>query len=207
MQKIKLNKTNVLITGASSGIGEALAKAFAAQNANLILVARREDRLQKLVQTLEAAGHTAQYIVADLNEENAADLLFAETQSRGIEVDHLVNNAGLGSFHQFHTQKREDLDRIFKVNMQSLVHLTHLYTADMIKRGFGGVMQISSNGAFQAIPNFAHYAASKAYVLNFSEAIASELKPRTKLQKKPCLLTKKEESLMFVGCSIALQSS
>ncbi len=167
-----------LITGASSGIGEAFARRLAAEKHNLVLVARSEAKLQALCTELEKShGVQARYIALDLLQPDAAERLFAETERQGLEVDTLINNAGFGSAGDFAKLPLQgELDMI-SLNVRSLVALTHLYLQPMRKRGGGTLINVASAAAFQPIPYMAAYAATKAFVRSFTEALAEENRP------------------------------
>jgi short-subunit dehydrogenase len=171
-----MSKT-ALITGASSGIGYALAKRFAQDGTNLVLVARDEARLGQIAQELGAAhGVSAKVIRADLSRATAPAEVYRETQKQSLAVDYLVNNAGFGLGGPFvDTALQAELDML-QVNIVSLVHLTKLYLQDMHKRGTGGILNVASTAAFQPGPLMAIYYSSKAFVLSFTEAIAEELR-------------------------------
>jgi len=166
-----------LVTGASLGIGKELAKIFAANGHDVVLVARSEDKLQSLARELEGAhGITAHVIPADLTDPSAPADIFAQLQSRGIELDYLVNNAGFGAsgaFAELSLQRQMDM---MHVNMDALVALTHLALQGMLVRGKGRILNIASTAAFQPGPDMAIYYATKAFVLMFSEGIAEEVK-------------------------------
>ena len=170
------NKT-ALITGASSGIGYELAKIFAENKYNLVLVARREELLLQLGEELKSKhGITAKVIAKDLTQQSVPEDIYNELKSESINIDILVNNAGIGSNGFFWENDRDkELDTI-KLNIFSLTHLTHLFLKDMVSRKNGRILNVASTAAFQAGPLMAVYYASKAYVLSFSEALASELK-------------------------------
>ena len=166
-----------LITGASSGIGQALAEELAAVGANLVLTARRLDRLELLQQRLQFE-HTikVETFPADLTDESAPANILAFTDERRIIIDLLVNNAGVGSYGEFHAN---DLNReldIVRLNCTAVVALTHRYVARMVERRSGDILIVASTGAYQAVPYMATYAASKAFDLLFAEALASEVK-------------------------------
>jgi len=171
-----MSKT-ALITGASSGIGYELAKRFAQDRVNLVMVARDEVRLGQIAAELHAGtGVSVKVIAADLSRSVAPAEIYRETQRAAIEVDYLVNNAGFGVAGPFvETGLQAELD-IMQVNMVSLVHLTKLYLVDMRSRGSGGILNVASTAAFQPGPLMAIYYASKAFVLSFTEAIAEELR-------------------------------
>jgi short-subunit dehydrogenase len=165
-----------LVTGASSGIGAALAQELAAGGAHLVLTARRARRLVQLRRTLHAAhGVSIEIVPADLAQPGAPTEIFAFTQERGIAVDLLVNNAGIGSYGEFYGRDRESELRIIQVNCSALVHLTHLYLPDMVERRSGAVLIVSSTAAYQGVPYMATYAASKGFGLLFAEALAREV--------------------------------
>lgn len=170
-----MSKT-ALITGASSGIGYELAKLFARDHTNLILVARDEARLKHIAAELEAsAGISVMVIPADLSRTVAPAEVYHETLRAEIFVDYLVNNAGFGVGGAFtDTDFQAELDMI-QVNVTSLVYLTKIYLQHMRKRGSGGILNVASTAAFQPGPLMAIYYSTKAFVLSFTEAIANEL--------------------------------
>ena len=167
-----------LITGASSGIGEAFARRLAAEKHNLILVARSGEKLKVLSEEL-AAKHDVdcRYFAIDLLEFEADVQLFDETEKKGLEVHWLINNAGFGSSGDF---AKLDLEReleIIDLNISALVAFTHRFLQKMRERKSGKIINVSSAAGFQPIPFMATYAASKAFVSSFSEAIAEENRP------------------------------
>ena len=167
-----------LITGASSGIGEAFARRLAALGRNVLLVARSEDKLVTLCNELGRTNRIrAQYVVLDLSLPDAGEGLFAEAQKRGLEIDMLVNNAGFGSFGDFqkHDLKRE-LNMI-DLNVKAVVDLTYRFLAPMRERKRGTIINVASTAGFQPVPFMATYAATKAFVLSFSEALWEENRP------------------------------
>lgn len=172
-----MNPETVLITGASSGIGLELAKAFAAEGCRLVLVARNTLTLENLAEELRRTRKVAVRVVpADLAEPDSPARIFAELASAGVQVDVLVNNAGFGAHGHFaELPLATQLDMV-QVNVNALVNLTGLFLPGMIARQRGGVMNIASTAAFQAGPRMAVYYATKAFVLSFSEAIAEEVK-------------------------------
>lgn len=164
-----------LITGASGGIGEAFARKLAARGENLLLVARSEERLAALCEELKGAhGVDAQYVALDLTEKNAPARLYEESRRRGLEVELLVNNAGFGAVGEFAGLELENQLRMVELNVRSLVELTHRYLAPMRERRSGAIINVASTAAFQAVPFMATYAATKAFVLSFSEAVGEE---------------------------------
>ena len=166
-----------LVTGASSGIGLELAKCFAADKSNLILVARNREALEKLAAELRASFQIQVHVlVADLARPESPRLIFEEMNRAGIVVDVLVNNAGFGLCGSFgELPLRRQLDMI-QVNIASLVELTGLFLQGMIQRGHGGVLNVGSVAGFLPGPNMAIYYATKAFVMSFSEALREELR-------------------------------
>ena len=167
-----------LITGASGGIGEAFARRLAREKHNLVLVARSEKKLHELCDELMLAHQiTAHYVALDLNEFEADQKLFDETEKHSMEVDWLINNAGFGSMGDF---ARLDLEReleMINLNVSALVALTHRYLGKMRERRSGTIINVASTASFQPIPFMATYAATKAFVRSFTEAIAEESRP------------------------------
>lgn len=172
-----MSSKTALITGASAGIGEELAKIFAADGHNLILVARRREKLEALASKLAEAHEIKTLVVAaDLAEPGAAQRVFDQVQDAGLEVDFLVNNAGFGSTGKFWELETQGEVNQIQVNVTALVHLTRLFLPQMIERGFGRVLNIASTAGFQAGPFMSTYYATKAFVVSFTEGIAFELK-------------------------------
>ncbi len=171
-----MNAETVLITGASSGIGLALARCFAADGCRLVLVARKGDALETLATELRKTHKIqAQVITADLARPEAPTRLLAHLQAAGLKVDVLVNNAGFGAQGKFaELPLARQLDML-QLNITSLTHLTGLLLPGMIERRRGGVLNVASTAAFQPGPGMAVYYATKAYVLSFTEALAEEL--------------------------------
>ncbi len=164
-----------LITGASSGIGEAFAHILAARGMNLILVARSEDKLRALTQALsEQHGIRAEVVPADLSREGTAQEVYRQTQALGIPVDLLVNNAGFATYGGFDTLAPEREHEEIMLNVTALVDLTHAFLPAMAERKAGGVINVASIAAFQPMPYEAVYGASKAFVLSFSLALWAE---------------------------------
>lgn len=164
-----------LITGASSGIGEAFARRLAAENHNLVLVARTEEKLSALCEELISAhGIMAHYVAIDLNDYQADLRLFKETENNGQEIDWLINNAGFGSMGDFSELDLERELEMIGLNVMVLVALTHRYLGRMREREKGTIINVSSTSSFQPLPFMATYAATKAFVSSFSEAIAEE---------------------------------
>jgi len=167
-----------LITGASGGIGEAIAYKFASINHNLLLVARNEEKLKALCSELMSSYKIeAQYIVADLSKTEAPQAVFDECQRRNIQVDVLINNAGIGSSGEFSQNNLSAELEIIQLNDMSLVALTHLFLQDMIKNKEGFIINVASMIAFIPSPYMAVYAGSKHFVKAFTYSIAEECKP------------------------------
>jgi hypothetical protein len=166
-----------LVTGASSGIGEAIARRLARDGRHLGLVARRAERLETLAAELRAAhGVDVTVLAADLISPGAVATLVDDLAHRGLDVDWLVNNAGFGTVGRFHTMPvARELDEI-TLNVEALVELTGRLVPPMVRRHRGVLMNIASIGAYLPSPNMATYSATKAFVLSFTEAIAVELR-------------------------------
>jgi uncharacterized protein len=169
-----------LITGASAGIGLEFAKRLAERGYDVILSARRRDRLDELAARLRAehGGIRVEVIVADLQDVDAPAAIVAETARLGMDVDLLVNNAGFGTHGRFETLPPEREQGEITVNVAALVALTHAFLPAMLERGRGGVINVASTAAFQPVPYMAVYAATKAFVRSFSEALHEEVHAR-----------------------------
>jgi uncharacterized protein len=166
-------KPIALVTGASSGIGADLARELARDNYDLVLAARGVDAMQKLAAELPAQSTI---IAADLSKPGAAGELARDIQSRGLEIDTLINNAGLGDTGAFAESDPARLSEMLEVNVVSLTELTRAFLPPMIARKRGRVMLVASTAAFLPGPFMAVYYATKAYVLSLGEAIAWELR-------------------------------
>lgn len=167
--------STVLITGASSGIGEAFARSLAKKGANLILTARSEDKLVLLASTLsEKYQISAHVFPADLTLPGAPQQLFESIKANGLPIDVLINNAGFGKWAHFLGESLNTYDQMLSLNINALVKLTRLCVPDMLAHGKGGVINVASTAAFQPVPYIAVYSASKAFVLSFSDALAGE---------------------------------
>jgi hypothetical protein len=166
-----------LVTGASSGIGAAIATELAARGYPVALVARREERLRSLANELASEhGVAAQVIALDLGDPAERDHLEGELRGGGRSVEVLANNAGFGLQADFARSPRERLVDMARLNVEAVVDLTSRFVSPMVDRGRGAVINIASTAAFQPLPGSAVYAASKAFVLSFSEAIRTELR-------------------------------
>lgn len=166
-----------LITGASSGIGEEMARQLAAMGCHLVLVARRIERLEALATELSALSVTVSVVMTDLSEPSAPELLFDEVVRRGLHVDILINNAGFGFQKPLLASPLNEQLGMVDVNDRALLALTRLFAAPMAERGEGWILNVSSVSAWFPIPGMATYAASKAFVQALSRALHEELKP------------------------------
>ncbi|HEX7124785.1 MAG TPA: SDR family oxidoreductase [Thermodesulfobacteriota bacterium] len=167
-----------LVTGASSGIGEVFARRLSARGLDLVLVARRAERLERLAAELRPSGRRVEVIALDLARPGADAALEAEVARRGLEVGWLINNAGFG-FHG----AAVDLDParqadMIQLNVGAVAALARRFLPPMLARGAGVVLNVASTAAFQPVPYFAVYAATKAFVRSFSEALAEEVEGR-----------------------------
>lgn len=172
----ELRGRTALVTGASSGIGAEIARELAARGAALVLAARREDRLRAVAEPLQRAGSPVRTIAVDLAAPEGPATLEDFCRAEGVTVDVLVNNAGFGLHGRFldlpWDREREMLD----LDVLSLVDLTKRFARPMVARGFGRILQVASIGAFQPSPSYATYAAAKAFVMSFGEALRHELR-------------------------------
>jgi len=170
------NGKTALITGASSGLGEAYALALADRGAKVILVARRADRLRELSDRINAKHgiYASTVIPMDLSSRDAASTLAKVIKGRGTQVDILVNNAGFGSTINFIDEDPTSITNELTVNVTTLVELTRHFLPGMIERKDGAVINIASTAAFQSLPYMAVYGATKAFVLSFTEALWGE---------------------------------
>ena len=164
-----------LVTGASSGIGAALAREAARDGHDLVLVARRREPMEALAAELKSAGAGSTVIAADLSKVGAAAELMRQIEARGIALDMLINAAGFGDSGRFDQADPERITAALQVNMVALTELTRLVLPQMVARRRGKIMLVSSTAAFQPGPEMAVYYASKAYVLSFGRAINYEL--------------------------------
>jgi uncharacterized protein len=168
-------KQTALITGASGGIGLELARLFAQDRIDLVLVARSREKLESLAQELQAKHSiSAKVIAIDLAAPTAPDEVFRSCN--GIQVDFLINNAGFGIRRDFASTERKDIFEMLQLNITALTLLTKLFLGEMLKRNGGKILNIASTAAYQPGPWMAVYYATKAYVLSFSEALSNELR-------------------------------
>ncbi len=170
------NRPLALVTGASSGIGADLARELARDGHDLILSARRIEPMEALATELRALGATITIITADLSKTGGATALVRDIEARGLVIDSLINNAGLGDNSLFHLEDQTRIGEMLQVNIVALTELTRLLLPGMVSRGRGTIMLVASTAAFQAGPYMAVYCATKAYVLSLGEAIRYELR-------------------------------
>lgn len=166
--------TTALITGASAGIGAAFAQELATRQTNLILVARSEAKPQQLAQQLQQYKIQVDIVVQDLTEPKAAKTVFDIVTEKGLTIDLLINNAGFGEYGDFAELDGEQQVKMIQLNILALVDLTHHFLPGMRQRRSGGIINMCSVAAFQPMPYFSVYAASKAFVLSLSEALWAE---------------------------------
>jgi len=164
-----------IVTGASSGIGREFARALAKEGHPVLAVARRRERLDELAAEVARAGGRVEPMALDLEAAGAADAIAERARSLG-EVELLVNNAGFGDCGPFTSFPVERAQRMIRLNATAAVELTHRILPALVARRGGGVINVCSTGAFQPVPNFAVYAATKAFLLHFTEALAYELR-------------------------------
>ena len=168
-----------LITGASNGIGLELAKIHASKGDNLVLVARNKEKLDAIETELENKYKIVVYTIGkDLSAINSAQEVYNETNQQNFQVDYLINNAGFGDFGMFAETIWEKELQMINLNITTLTQFTKLYLKDMVKRRSGKIMNVASTAAFQSGPTMAVYYATKAYVLNFSEAVDNEVRDK-----------------------------
>lgn len=164
-----------LVTGASSGIGMEIARLHASRGGDLVLVARREDRLIALRDELAQAHDAMCHVIAsDLSEPGAAGTLYDAVRAEGVRVDYLVNNAGFGAAGRFHALEWERHRAMIQVNVTALSELTHAFLPEMLERGSGRILNVASVAGYVPGPLQPVYYASKAFVVSFSEAIDAE---------------------------------
>ena len=164
-----------LVTGASAGIGAAVARELAACGANLILTARRRDRLDALAAELRGRGVETRIVVADLNDPEAPQRIYDATEGAGLAVDILIDNAGLGQYGAFHTNPIEQEMSMVRVNCEAVVRVARLFVPRMVERRLGWVLVVASTASFQPIPYDSTYAATKAFDRFFALGLAAEV--------------------------------
>jgi short-subunit dehydrogenase len=164
-----------LVTGASAGIGAAFARELAGQGAKLILTARRRERLDALAAELAANGAEVRVLAADLNDPAAPQQIYDATEGAGVNIEILINNAGLGQFGVFHQSPMEQELSQVRVNCEAMVRLSRLFVPRMVEQRRGWVLVVASTASFQPLPYFATYAASKAFDRFFALGLAAEV--------------------------------
>ncbi len=170
--------TTALITGASSGIGAAFAEKLASRKYDLVLVARSQDKLTALAARLQDQhGIRAIALPQDLSAPQAAATVFNQVEQQGVMIDLLVNNAGFGHYGPFIDSDLDNYLTMIQLNITALVDLTYRFLQPMKARQSGSIINIASTAAFQALPYFGVYSATKAFVLSFSESLWYECKP------------------------------
>ncbi|WP_424216825.1 SDR family NAD(P)-dependent oxidoreductase (plasmid) [Streptomyces sp. BI20] len=167
--------TTALITGASAGLGVEFARQWAARGADLVLVARRADRLEELAAELAAAhGVRAHVVTADLSLPGAAADLRTELDKRGLAVQTLINNAGFGAHGPFASSDADRVGEMIRLNVTAVAELSRAFLPDLLADGRGALVNVASAAGYQPTPAMAVYGASKAFVLHFTEALAHE---------------------------------
>lgn len=168
-----------LVTGASSGIGEAFVRALAARGMDVVVVARRGDRLQALAEELGARDSVRLHpVVQDLSAPDAVSTLVREIEQRGLQIGLLINNAGVGAYGPFSAQTPEQTAAMIDLNCRVPAELSRRLLPPMLERGRGGIVFVASMAGFQPTPWFATYGATKAFAVMFAEALAVELQGR-----------------------------
>jgi uncharacterized protein len=173
--KTELQGKWALVTGASSGIGVALARELARRGAKLILTARRRERLQSLAAEFAAEGIETRIVVADLNDPAAPQQIYDATEGAGLIVDILINNAGLGQYGPFQSSQPEQEVSMVRVNCEAVVRLSRLFVPRMIERRRGWVLVVASTASFQPLPYLTTYAATKVFDRFFALGLAEEV--------------------------------
>ncbi|MER6464566.1 SDR family oxidoreductase [Streptomyces sp. NPDC001228] len=175
MSTIAYRGTCALITGASSGLGAEFARQWAARGADVVLVARRLDRLESLAAELERDhGVTATPVAADLARHGAGQALREQLDSRGIRIQTLINNAGFGSHGAFLEQDPDQIARMIQLNVGAVADVTRAFLPHLTAGGRGALVMVASTAAYQPTPAMAVYGATKAFVLSLTEALAYE---------------------------------
>lgn len=166
-----------LVTGASAGIGSALAEQLAISGANLVITARRRERLETLGKRLQAEyAIQVEILPTDLAKSGMLTQIRTFTDTKGIEIELLINNAGFGAYRPFHQSNIARQLEMIQVNCFAVVGLTHLYLGDMVARRHGDILIVASVAGFQAVPYVSTYAATKAFDLRFAEGLAAEVR-------------------------------
>lgn len=170
-----MSRGTVLVTGASSGIGAALAKQFADNDYDLVMTARRELNLEQLKESI-GTGNNIEIVKCDLSQTGGVAALTRAIEDRGIEIDILVNNAGIAASENFDQLDEAEIDNLLSLNILALTRLTRHYLPIMIRNGNGRILNVASVAAFQPVPSMSLYAASKAFVLSLTESLSEELR-------------------------------
>jgi short-subunit dehydrogenase len=177
LEIMEINNKTALITGATSGIGYELAKLFARDKYNLVIVSRSEDRLNEAANEFWSLGSPRITVIPkDLSMSGSAKAVYEHTKREGIEVNVLVNDAGVGEHGLFSETEIDKELKIIQLNIVSLVHLTKLYLTDMLQRREGRILQLASVASYEPTPMLSVYAATKAFVLSFTDSLIHELK-------------------------------
>jgi hypothetical protein len=164
-----------LVTGASAGIGVALARELARHGAKLILTARRAERLESLAADFAAQGTETRIVIADLNDPAAPGQIYDATEGAGLAVDILINNAGLGQYGAFHSSQPDQEFSMVRVNCEAVVRLSRLFVPRMVERRRGWVLVVASTASFQPVPYLSTYAATKVFDRFFALGLAAEV--------------------------------
>ena len=168
-----MSKGVVLVTGASSGIGEALAREFAAREFDLVLTARRYDRLAQIASELDVSVNI---VACDLTSPTGVTTLIQQVEALGVDIDVLVNNAGIAESGRFEELTAASIEGLISLNINALTGLMHHYVPHMTQRGHGRILNVASVAGFQPVPSMALYAASKAFVLSLTESVSEGLR-------------------------------
>lgn len=197
-----MSKGTALITGASAGIGAALARKFAAMEFDLVITARRQTQLTELAAELGGTIHV-NALAADLSDSTGVQQVIDSVSALGVDIDVLVNNAGVAHTRAFNQLSVEEISNLLALNISALTLLTHHFLPPMIQRGSGRILNVASVAAFQPIPSMSVYAASKAFVLSFTEALSEELKGTGVSATALCPgLTKTDMAISFDGIEV-----
>jgi uncharacterized protein len=176
LKKIQFSGAWALVTGASSGIGAEFARQLAHRGAHLILTARSEERLRRLADDLaKVNGVQTRVVVADLAATGGIDQLLAGVRAIGVPVEHVISNAGFGTVGPLTTSDAHAQREMVRVNVEAVTALAQHFVPELVRLGRGGLIQVASTAAYQPTPYMATYGATKAFVLNFSLALAEEL--------------------------------
>ncbi|MCK5883555.1 MAG: SDR family oxidoreductase [Bacteriovoracaceae bacterium] len=196
-----------LITGASSGLGVDFSHILARLGINLVIVARRQDRLEKLKETLKKEYNIkVEVIVMDLSNTGAGYELFDLLLLKEIRIDYLINNAGFGIYGQQVESDLSKIDEMMRLNMITLTELCHFFGKDMASRNGGRILNVASLASFQPCPGYASYAATKSYVLNFTQALGHELRDKNVTATALCPGLTETEFMEVAGQGLSIYS-